>query len=138
MILFNLLRAPYFIYTAHTRNSAGGFTDPLKCLVRLGHYKQFSTKFRGLITIIPSYPENFNRCLSPLIIILHLPATAHSRNLSSSGSPHTDISSPWVSMNFPWIVTNSIIGNISISWNLDESSSETRWYSSSICCESTI
>ena len=58
----------------------------------LGHYKHLSIKLRGLKTAIPSYPVSFNRCLSPLIIDLHLPATAHSRNLSSSGSSHVDMS----------------------------------------------
>lgn len=48
--------------------------------------KKRSTNGRGFHTTMPWYPDAFTRCLSPLTIVLHRPAIAQARNLSSSGS----------------------------------------------------
>lgn len=59
------------------RVGAGFFILP--CAQRFFKYK--STNSLGLRTVIPLWPETRNRCLSPLTIIVQLPASAHPMNL---------------------------------------------------------
>jgi len=91
----------HFKDSLYTQRRCCGIRNFNCAFLPAAYYIYCSTKSRGFKIMMPLCPANFNKCLSPLTMISHFPAMAHSMNLSSSGSSHMDITMPSVSMNWP-------------------------------------